>query len=124
MHDFEDTVLATVHRSQLGQLLTAVHRNGFGHLTKVLDDKRSPVRGQLERAGVAPPIGFAVELDHVVVMISAPARTGVAVELVLRYGAVATWTTRRTSSPWPMFKTPLSMRVQFGHAVDESKLTV
>jgi hypothetical protein len=116
----DDTVLATVPRALMAQLLTAIHRGGFGHLTKVLDEKRSPVTGQLERAGVEIPLGFIVEHDHTVVMISAPARTGTAIELLRRYGAESTWTAKRTSSPWPMFKTPLSTRARGGKPSDEN----
>ena len=108
----DDTVLATVARSHTGPLLTAIHRGGFGHLTKVLDATRSPVLGQLHRAGVDIPAGFTIGPDQIVVMISAPARTGAALDLLMRHGAAETWTSRRSSAQPPMFNTPLSLRAR------------
>jgi hypothetical protein len=105
----------------MGALLTSIHRNGFGHLTKVLDERRAPVRGQLERAGIEIPPGIAVESGQVMIVIAAPARTAKALDLLRTHGATATWTARRTSTPWPMFKTPLSVRARGVNPLGDSQ---
>jgi hypothetical protein len=120
--DSDDTVLAAVPRSVMGPLLTEIHRAGFGHLTKVLDATRSPIRAQLERAGVSPPPEFEIHPDHVLVMISAPARIALALDLVERRGAARTWTVRRSATPWPMFKTPLSARARAARPAESTAI--
>jgi len=47
-----DTLIAVIPRSRLSATLTAFHRNGYGHVTRVLDPERAPVAQQLGRAGV------------------------------------------------------------------------
>jgi hypothetical protein len=106
----EDTVIAVVPHAAMPGLLTAIHRGGFGHLTKVMDERRSPASGQLERAGVAVPPGFAVDADEMVVLVAAQGRIAVVRDLVTRHGARAVWETQRIADPWPMFKTALAAR--------------
>lgn len=108
----EDTVLAFVPCERIGDVLTAAHRAGFGHLTRVLDGRRSPVIGQLARAGIALPDAFAVGQDGLVVAIAAPARTARALELVNKNGATASWITSRAAPPAPVLSNPNRARIR------------
>jgi hypothetical protein len=99
MADGGEIVIGVVGRASLSATLTAIHRGGFGNVTRVLDPKRGEATGQLRRAGVDVPIDFAIEGDErVAIMITASARAAVATELLRRYGAVATWTVVRNGS--------------------------
>lgn len=98
-----DVVLAAVMRVDLGATLAAIHRNGYGHLTRVLDPERGEVSAQTRRAGVAVPFGFALDASsQVAVMIAAAARTPAAADLLRSLGAVRVWTTGRTTAPTPL----------------------
>lgn len=106
-----DIVIAAVERAQLSAILTAIHRGGFGHLTRVLDPERGDVAGQLRRAGVAVPDGFALNGEsRVAVMISAAARANAATELLRRLGAVSVWTAGRSAAPSPLLVGSLTGR--------------
>lgn len=105
----DDVVVAAVDRAQLSFVLSAIHRNGYGHLTRVLDPERGDVAGQLRRAGIAVPAAFALDGgQRVAVMISAAARTLAAAELLHRLGAAPVWTTGRTTDPTPLLIGSLS----------------
>jgi hypothetical protein len=98
-----EIVIAAVESANLSTILTAIHRGGLGHLTRVLDPKRGDVAGQLRRAGVEVPEGFSLGSDNrVAVMISAAARTPAATELLRRQGAIATWWVPRSAGPAPL----------------------
>jgi hypothetical protein len=84
-----DTVLAVVPRAALSAVLTAFHRNGYGHVTRVLDPERAPVPDQLRRAGIsgcrlASLTPNACVLLHVYV----PERTTPAASLAVAHGAL------------------------------------
>gem|GEM_PF-5699434 len=97
-----DTVITRLSRAQLSGALTALHRGGFGHLTKVLDPGRSSISGQLSRLGITLPTGFTVNDDCVAVVVMAPAQTGV-VEEIFRYACgCQCWTVGRTATTNPM----------------------
>jgi hypothetical protein len=94
-----EIVVAIVDRDRLSAALTGLHRSGYGHVTRVLDPDRADVAGQLERAGSEIPIGFGgVTRGQVIVMVSAPARTRVAAELLRRLGATKVWETERVAA--------------------------
>ena len=98
-----EIALAVVDRPNLSAVLTGLHRNGYGHLARVLDPERGDVVGQLQRAGAEPPIGIgAVGAGQVVVLVAAPARTGAAAELLTRLGATAAWEAARSGAPAPV----------------------
>jgi hypothetical protein len=98
-----EIVIAAVEGANLSAILTAIHRSGFGHLTRVLDPKRGDVAGQLQRAGVEVPEGFNLGSDNrVAVMISAAARTTAATDLLRRLGAITTWSVARSAAPSPL----------------------
>ncbi|HET8523328.1 MAG TPA: hypothetical protein VFL82_08850 [Thermomicrobiales bacterium] len=81
-----NTVLGVFNRDRLPDALAALHRDGYGPNTRVLDAARGPLAGQLERAGVAaiPPIDDSV---HLLLMVFAPARVGAVVGLLQRNGS-------------------------------------
>ena len=98
-----DVVVAAVDRAQLNAALSAVHRGGYGHLTRVLDPARGDVAGQLRRAGIAVPAGFVLDGARcVAVMVAAAARTPAAASLLRQIGAADVWTTGRTTAPTPL----------------------
>lgn len=105
MADGGEIVIGVIERPNLSATLTAIHRAGFGNVTRVLDPARGEVPGQLRRAGVDAPSGFWREGDDsVAIMISASARATAATELLRRHGTVSTWVVTRSgpSSP-PLF---------------------
>ena len=104
-----DVVVAAVDRALLSAVLSAVHRGGYGHLARVLDPERGDVAGQLRRAGIAVPPGFALDgAQRVAVMITAAARTPAAASLLRQLGASDVWTTGRTTAPTPLLIGSLS----------------
>lgn len=103
MPDQPEIALAAVDRAHLSAVLSGLHRNGYGHLARVLDPERSDMAGQLRRAGAEPPLGIgSVDRGHVVVLVAAPARTGAATELMARLGASAVWEVERTGARTPV----------------------
>jgi hypothetical protein len=83
-----DTLIAVVPRSRLSAILTAFHRNGYGHVTRVLDPDRAPVAQQLGRAGVHESRVASADLaDAVVLFVPAPKRTTDAAALAVAHGA-------------------------------------
>ena len=99
-----EIVLALVERGRLSEVLTGLHRGGYGHVVRVLDSERAEVGGQLRRAGADVPVGFPSEQPGwVTVMVPAPARTRAAADLLARLGAATTWEVERTAGPLPAF---------------------
>jgi len=94
-----ETVLAVMPRERLTTALTMFHRGGFGHVIRVLDPERAPIRGQLIRAGVpeARLMGCRGASD-VLLLVHAPARTGQAVSLAMQVGATDTEVVTRERS--------------------------
>jgi hypothetical protein len=111
MADGGEIVIGVVGRASLSATLTAIHRGGFGNVSRVLDPKRGEATGQLRRAGVDVPIDFAIEGDErVAIMITASARAAVATELLRRHGAVSTWTVVRNGPATPLLFDDLAAR--------------
>jgi hypothetical protein len=111
MADGGEIVIGVVGRASLSATLTAVHRGGFGNVTRVLDPRRGDATGQLRRAGVDVPMDFAIEGDDgVAIMITASARAVAATELLRRHGAVATWTVARNGPATPLLFGDLAAR--------------
>ena len=83
-----DTLLALVPRARLSSMLTAFHRNGYGHVTRVLDPERAPLAQQLGRAGVRESrIAGTESADSVLLFVHAPKRTTEAAALAVANGA-------------------------------------
>ena len=83
-----DTLIAVVPRARLSSMLTAFHRNGYGHVTRVLDPERAPVAQQLGRVGVHESRIASAELaDSVILFVPAPKRTSDAAALAVAHGA-------------------------------------
>jgi hypothetical protein len=83
-----DTILALVNRSRLSVVLTAFHREGFGHVTRVLDPERSPLVEQLHRAGVENSRLAGGQLNDTVLLFAhVPMRTTAAAALAVAHGA-------------------------------------
>jgi hypothetical protein len=109
--DAPEIAIGSIERATLSALLTAVHRGGYGHVTRVIDPERGDEIGQLRRAGVTVPDGFRVaDTGNVAVMISAAARTPAAVELLRRYGATDIWTAARATAPATLLLGAMSSR--------------
>jgi hypothetical protein len=96
-----EIALGAVERGNLSAVLTAVHRGGFGNVTRVLDPQRGEIGGQLRRAGVAAPTEFALGEERVAVVINATARTAAALDLLRRVGADAVWPAARIGAAVP-----------------------
>lgn len=105
MADGGEIAIGAVERGALSAVLTAIHRGGFGNVTRVLDPQRGEILGQLRRAGVKIPEGFSLaQGNRVAVVINASARVANAVDLLRRNGADATWVARRAgAAPPPTF---------------------
>ena len=83
-----DNVLAAIPRSRLSIVLTAFHRNGYGHVVRVLDPDRAPIPDQLDRAGVAScRLRTMASADAVLLVVHAPKRTTPASALAFANGA-------------------------------------
>ncbi|HEV2072448.1 MAG TPA: hypothetical protein VGR29_02290 [Thermomicrobiales bacterium] len=94
-----DTVVAIVSEESLPDLLTQVHRSGFGQNARVLRPRRSPLREQLRRAGIS--IEQAPErLDAAACLLTilAAGRSPAAADLALHHGASATWIVTRSGA--------------------------
>ncbi|MCC6313984.1 MAG: hypothetical protein IT337_08205 [Thermomicrobiales bacterium] len=96
-----DTVLGIVERGELGGVLSAVHRGGFGPVARVFDGARSPLAAQLERAHLpAPPETAAASSGGiVVVVVTAPGRAPLVAETLSRAGATQVYVTARSGVP-------------------------
>ncbi len=92
-----NTVLGVYNRERLPDALAALHRDGYGPNTRVLDAGRGPLTGQLERAGViaSPALDDSVQL---LIMVFAPARVGSVVDLLQRTGSQAIHLVERPQS--------------------------
>ena len=94
-----ETVLAVMPRDRLTTALTMFHRGGFGHVIRVLDPDRAPIRAQLARAGVPDArLSRYCGAADVLLLVHAPARTGQAVALASRWGATDTEVVARERS--------------------------
>ena len=94
-----DAVIGIVERARLSAVLTAVHRGGYGHLVRVVDPERGEVGRQLQRAGIAPPAGWAAPAgERVAVVVNAPARVEAARALLLQHGAESAIVAVRTGA--------------------------
>jgi hypothetical protein len=83
-----ETVLAALPRERLAGTLTAFHRNGFGHVIRVLDPERAPIAEQLRRAGVhGARLAECCGAGTVLLLLHAPARTGAAASIARQAGA-------------------------------------
>lgn len=92
-----DTVVAIIPEDILPDILTRIHRDGYGHNARVLRPRRTTLREQLRRTGV--PVEQAPErLDDAecLLMVMAAARSPKAADLMLQHGASATWIVART----------------------------
>ena len=94
-----ETVLAVMPRDRLTTALAMFHRGGFGHVIRVLDPERAPIRAQLARAGVPEArLGRRCGTSDVLLLVHAPARTGQAVSLATQFGATDTEVVARERS--------------------------
>lgn len=91
-----DAVVAVVDDDRLPDLLPIIHRNGLGHLARVMRRERGDLRTQLRRAGIpveqAPD---ALDTAPCILLVTAAARSEKTAELLLRHNAIATWIVTR-----------------------------
>ncbi len=94
-----DTVVAIVPEESLPDLLTQVHRSGFGQNARVLRPRRSPLREQLRRAGISiEQAPERLDIAACLLTILAAGRSPDAADLALRHGASATWIVTRAGA--------------------------
>jgi len=95
----QDAVVAVIPEEQVGEVLPAIHRAGYGHLARMIRTGKRPVLDQLQRAGV--PVSQAptaiAELPAVL-LVSAAARSPMAAALLMRHGASRVWTITATGA--------------------------
>ncbi|MGH2532041.1 MAG: hypothetical protein ACRDJW_07005 [Thermomicrobiales bacterium] len=91
-----DTVLGVIQRDDLPDALASLHRGGYGPNTRVMDAARGDLTGQLRRAGITDPPSLA-DQTRPLVMVFAPGRIAVVVDLLQRAGASAIHVAERSS---------------------------
>lgn len=92
-----DAIVAIPGNAPLSNLLTAIHGNRLGHVSRVLSKNRRPLADQLKSAGV--PIAnapAAIENADRLVLVFAAALTDRGANLLLRQGAERVWTVTRS----------------------------
>jgi hypothetical protein len=82
-----DHVIGSFPRDALNSALASTHRAGFGPQTRVLDGVRGDAARQLERAGLRVVAGETPSADALLIVVTAPGRTGIVAELFARLGA-------------------------------------
>ncbi|MCO5221855.1 MAG: hypothetical protein M9947_09795 [Thermomicrobiales bacterium] len=81
-----DSAAAGIAESRLSDVLTLVHREGFGHNAQVIRPDRGRTADRLRRAGLGDAsIERLIASAHPIVLIFAPARVDAA-EIILRRG--------------------------------------
>jgi hypothetical protein len=92
-----DAIVAIPGSTPLANLLTAIHRNRLGHVSRVLKADRRPLLQQLQSAGV--PTGHApaaLAASDRLILVFAAARSEQGAQLLLRNGADRVWTVSRS----------------------------
>ena len=89
----QDSVVAIVPEDLMATVLAAVHRDGLGHLARMIrPKKRNPLLDQLQRAGV--PVSQApdqVAASDALLYIAAAARSPMAGLVLMQRGATRVW---------------------------------
>jgi len=95
-----DAIVAIPGTTPLANLLTAIHRNRLGHVSRVLTaSDRRPLTQQLQRAGIpAANAPAAVSASDRLVLVAAAARSEEGAHLLLRHGAERVWVISRTGT--------------------------
>lgn len=84
-----DSAAAAIAEERLSDVLSLVHREGFGHNAQVIHPERGRTTDRLRRAGLDPPaIDRLTAPNRPIVLIFAPARVDAA-EIVLRRGGAS-----------------------------------
>ena len=93
-----DTLIAVIPRSRLSATLAAFHRNGYGHVTRVLDPAGAGGAATRPRRVHKSRIASADLVDAVVLFVPAPKLTADAAALAVAHGAtdaeVVSWARR------------------------------
>ncbi|MGC4104776.1 MAG: hypothetical protein QM753_00285 [Thermomicrobiales bacterium] len=87
-----DAVVAIVDDDRLPAILAVIHRNGLGHIARVMKRERGDFRAQLRRASI--PVEQAPDtLDDAgrILLVTAAARSQMTADLLLRNHAIAAW---------------------------------
>ena len=84
-----DSAAAAIAEDRLSDVLSAIHREGFGHNPQVVRPERGGTGDRLRRAGLDPnATERLVALDRPIVLMFAPARVEAA-EIILRRGGAS-----------------------------------
>ena len=84
---YADHVIGLFPREALSSALASTHRAGFGAHTRVLDGARGDAVRQLERTGLRIIDGEVPTAKSVLIVVTAPGRTGTVADLFARLGA-------------------------------------
>lgn len=85
-----DSIAASINENRLSDVLTLVHREGFGHNAQVIHPERGKALDRLRRAGLEQTAASRLaEQDRPIVLLFAPERVEAA-ELILRRGGATT----------------------------------
>lgn len=84
-----DHVVGVFARTGLSSALASTHRAGFGPQSRVFDGARGDPARQLERAGLQLVTGERPAADAVLIVVTAPGRTGTVADLFRRLGATS-----------------------------------
>lgn len=85
-----DSAAAGIPEERLSDVLTLIHRDGFGHNAQVVRPDRGRLSDRLRRAGLdVDAIARLAALDRPVVLVFAPARVDAAETILRRGGAIA-----------------------------------
>jgi hypothetical protein len=77
-------------------LLTAIHQNRLGHVSRVVSSKRAPIADQMSRAGVPMQGAPSFESEERVILIFAAEQRHMGARLMLEHGARRAWTVTRS----------------------------
>ena len=97
-----DHVIGQFRRDRLSAALASTHRAGFGPHARVIDGERADAGRQLERAGLRILSDADPAPDALLIVVTAPGRTGIVVGLFERLGADAVYFAGRRAVATPV----------------------
>ena len=107
-----DAIIAVPGDAPLSSLLTALHQNRLGHVSRVVSSARAPIADQLRRAGVPLQQGPLLTATDRVILVFAANLCDRGARMLLELGAASAWTVTR-SGTW----TEVDDQVVAGQAV-------
>ena len=93
-----DAIVAIPGDAPLSTLLTAVHQNRLGHVSRVISASRAPISDQLLRAGVPMQRGPSLVGTERIILIFAANLCDRGARMLLELGAARAWTVTKSGS--------------------------